>query len=235
MPVLERQGGRGSEPFGGMIMGKTAFVIVDMQKGFCLPGAPFEVDGAMKVSEKIKEALEACRGHGLPVVHVFRYYRADGSDVELTRYGGFVKSGNCLVQGTESAEILDELKPIDGEYLVVKQRWSAFFHTELDMLLRRLGVDQIVVTGVQTPNCIRGTVWDANSLDYEVIVLTDGTGAQTDAVQEANLLDMKNIGIQLMTTEEFVNSLPNPPRENHVAKIRGDIEKKKIVPEPLSY
>ena len=216
-------------------MGKTAFLIVDMQKDFCLPGAPFEVYGAMKVSEKIKEALEACREHALPVVHVFRYYRADGSDVELTRYGGFVKAGTSLVRGTESAEILDDLKPVDGEYLVVKQRWSAFFQTELDLLLRRLGVDQVVVTGVQTPNCIRGTVWDANSLDYEVIVLTDGTGAKTDAVHEANLLDMKNIGIQLMTTEEFVNSLPHPPRENLVAKIREDIEEKKIVPEPSAY
>ncbi|MCL1926026.1 MAG: cysteine hydrolase [Syntrophorhabdaceae bacterium] len=216
-------------------MGKTAFLIIDMQKDFCLPGAPFEVFGAMKVSEKIKEALDACRAHGLPVVHVFRYYRADGSDVELTRYDGFVKAGTSLVRGTESAKILDNLKPVDGEYLVIKQRWSAFFLTELDLLLRRLGVDQIVVTGVQTPNCIRGTVWDANSLDYEVIVLTDGTGAKTDAVHEANLFDMKNIGIQLMSTEEFVSSLPDPPRGNQVANIRMDIEKKKIVPEPAAY
>jgi nicotinamidase-related amidase len=216
-------------------MGKTAFLIIDMQKDFCLPGSSFEVSGAMKVSEKIKEALEACRTHSLPVIHVFRHYRADGSDVELTRYDRFVKAGGSLVRGTKSAEILDELKPVDGEYLVVKQRWSAFFQTELDLLLRRLGVDQIVVTGVQTPNCIRGTVWDANSLDYEVIVLTDGTGAQTSAIHEANLLDMKNIGIQLMTTKEFINSLPNPTRENYVVKIRGEIEKKKIVPEPAAY
>ena len=216
-------------------MSKTAFLIIDMQKDFCLPGAPFEVFGAMKVAEKIKEALEACRKHGLPVVHVFRHYRANGSDVELTRYGGFVTAGTSLVRGTESARILDEIKPVDGEYLVVKQRWSAFFQTELDLLLRRLGVDQIVVTGVQTPNCIRGTVWDANSLDYEVIVLTDGTGAKTDDVHEANLLDMKNIGIQLMSTEEFVKSLPNLPRENYVARIRKNIEVNKIVPEPPAY
>lgn len=216
-------------------MGKTALMIIDMQKDFCLPGAPFEVYGAMKVAEKIKEALEACRKHGIPVIHVFRYYRADGSDVELTRYDGFAKAGGSLIRGTEGAEIVDELKPIEGEYLIVKQRWSAFFQTECDLLLRRLGVDHIVVTGVQTPNCIRGTVWDANSLDYEVTILTDGTGAKTDEVHQANLYDMKNIGIQLMTTEEFINSLPNVPRENHVEKIRKDIEEKKIVPEPASY
>ena len=68
-----------------------------------------------------------------------------------------------------------------------------------------------------------------------MIVLTDGTGAKTDAVHQANLFDMKNIGIQLMTTEEFVKSLPHPPRENLVAKIRRDIEEKKVVPEPSAY
>jgi len=207
-------------------MGKTAFLIVDMQNDFCLPGAPFEVTGAMKVAEKIKEALEACRKHGLPIIHVIRYYRPDGSDVEITRYEGFKKAGGALIEGTKGAEIVDILKPKDGEYVIVKQRWSAFFQTELDVLLKRLGVDQVVVTGVQTPNCIRGTVWDANSLDYEVIVLTDGTGAKTKEVHEANLFDMKNIGIQLMTTEEFINSLPNPPKENLVDKIRKDIEGK---------
>lgn len=208
-------------------MGKTAFLIVDMQKDFCLPGAPMEVYGAMKVAEKIKEALDACRKHGLPIVHVIRYYRPDGSDVEITRYEAFKKAGGALIKGTEGAEIVDILKPQEGEYVIVKQRWSAFFQTELDVMLKRLGVDQVVVTGVQTPNCIRGTVWDANSLDYEVIVLTDGTGAKTQEVHEANLYDMKNIGVKLMTTEEFINSLPNPPKENLVEKIRKDIEEGK--------
>lgn len=216
-------------------MGKTALLIIDMQNDFCLPGAPFEVFGAMNVAKKIKDALEGCRKHGLPVIHVFRYYRADGSDVELTRYDGFMKVGTSLVRGTKSAEVVDELKPIDGEYLLVKQRWSAFFQTELDLLLRRLGVDHVVVTGVQTPNCIRGTVWDANSLDYEVTVLTDGTGAKTDEVHEANLVDMRNIGIQTMTSAEFIASLPSPLRQNHVAKIRKAIEEKQDIPEPSSY
>lgn len=204
-------------------MGKTALLIVDMQNDFCLPGAPFEVNGALQVAARIKEALEACRQHGLPVVHVIRHYRPDGSDVEITRYEAFVKAGGALIPGSKGAEIIEELRPIEGEYLIVKRRWSAFFQTELDTLLKRLGVDQVVVTGVQTPNCIRGTVWDANSLDYEVIVLTDGTGAKTPEVHAANLFDMQNIGVKLMTTEEFTNSLPQPPRENLIAKIRTDI------------
>ncbi len=209
-------------------MGHTAFLIIDMQNDFCLPGAPFEVKGAMEVAKKIREALQACRKYGLPVVHVFRYYRPNGSDVEITRYDKFVQVGGALIEGTKGGEIVDELKPIDGEYLICKRRWSAFFQTELDNLLKRLDVDQVVVTGVQTPNCIRGTVWDANSLDYEVIVLTDGTGASTSEVHEANLNDMKNIGVKLMTVEEFIKSLPNPPKDGLVEKIRNNVWKAKL-------
>lgn len=209
-------------------MGKTAFLIIDMQKDFCLPEALFEVKGAITVVSYIKRALDACRIHRIPIIHVFRYYRADGSDVELTRYDDFMKAGGGCVQGTTGAEILDELKPIEGEYLIIKQRWSAFFQTELECLLKRLGVDQIVVTGVQTPNCIRATVWDANSFDYEVIVLTDGTGAKTAEVHNANLIDMKSIGIRLMTTDELIKSLPIIPKYNLRHRIEFEIERKHI-------
>lgn len=209
-------------------MGKTAFIIIDMQKDFCLPGAPFEVTGAITVVPYIKRALDACRTHRISIIHVFRYYRVDGSDVELTRYDDFMKAGGGCVQGTKGAEILDELKAIEGEYLIVKQRWSAFFRTELDCLLKRLGVDQIVVTGVQTPNCIRAIVWDANSLDYEVIVLTDGTGAKTAEIHKANLIDMESIGIKLMTTDELIKSLPIIPKDNLRHRIEFEIETKHV-------
>lgn len=188
-------------------MNRTALLIIDMQNDFCLPGAPFYVNGALEVAGKIKEALEACRRYKLPVVHVIRQYQQDGSDVEITRYPYFMKVGGGVVKGTKGAEIIEPLKPVDGEHVIVKKRWSAFFQTELDNLLKGLGVTQVVITGVQTPNCIRATVWDANSHDYEVIVLTDGTGAQTPEIHQANLRDMENIGIKLVTTKEFIENL----------------------------
>ena len=76
------------------------------------------MDTGLRVLPKIREALAAFREAGLPVVHVFRYYRADGSDVEITRYAGFVEAGGGCVRGTEGAEILDEIAPIEGEYLL---------------------------------------------------------------------------------------------------------------------
>jgi len=208
------------------MMGKTALLIIDMQNDFCLPGAPFEIKGAMSVTPQIKKAIDASRNCGLPIIYIIRHYRADGSDVEITRYHDFIKKGGACIRGTKGAEIIDELKPVKGDYIIVKQRWSAFFQTELDILLRRINVDQIVVTGIQTPNCIRATVWDANSLDYEVILLTDGTAAKTPEVHRANLYDMQNIGIQLMTTDEFISHLPNLPKNNYLQEIRASIEER---------
>ncbi|HHY41095.1 MAG TPA: cysteine hydrolase [Syntrophaceticus sp.] len=207
-------------------MGKTALLIIDMQNDFCLPGAPFEIKDAMSVVPQIKKALDASRNCGLPIIYVIRHYRPDGSDVEITRYHDFMKKGGACIRGTKGAEIIDELKPLKGDYIITKRRWSAFFQTELDILLRRLNVNQIVVTGIQTPNCIRATVWDANSLDYEVIVLTDGTAAKTPDVHRANLYDMQNIGIQLMATDEFISHLPNLPKNNYLQEIRASIEER---------
>ncbi|MGI6032654.1 MAG: cysteine hydrolase family protein [Coriobacteriales bacterium] len=208
-------------------MGQSALLIIDMQKDFALPGAPLFVDSAPEVLPNIVRARTAARTTSMPVVHVIRNYRADGSDVEITRYEKFCACGGACVPGTKGAEILEELAPEKGEHLIIKPRWSAFFHTDLDKLLASLDVDQVVLAGVQTPNCIRATAWDANSLDYEVVVLTDATGAKTEAVHRANLLDMKNIGIKLMSTDEFCASAPDIPKEGYVARIRASVDARK--------
>lgn len=208
-------------------MGQSALLIIDMQNDFALPGAPLFVDSAPEVLPQIVRALDAARATSMPVVHVIRNYRADGSDVEITRYEKFCACGGACVPGTRGAEILEDLAPEQDEHLIVKPRWSAFFHTDLDDLLTDLDVDQVVLAGVQTPNCIRATAWDANSLDYEVVVLTDATGAKTGAVHRANLLDMRNIGIKLMGTEEFCASAPDIPKEGYAARIRTDLNARK--------
>ncbi len=186
---------------------KTALLIIDMQNDFCLPGAPLAVAGAPAIIPKVKEVLAAFRASGLPVFHVVRHYRPDGSDVELTRRAVFLERGGACIPGTRGAEIVADLAPLPGEFVVVKKRWSAFFQTELDLLLRRLGVTGLAVAGVQTPNCVRATVYDAVSLDYEVVVLADATAAQDPETHRANLRDMENIGVGVVTVAEFVAGL----------------------------
>ena len=90
-----------------------------------------------------------------------------------------------------------------GDYCIVKPRFSAFFSTQLDLLLRRLGVDTVILAGTTTPNCIRTTCYDALSLDYDVVVLADCTSSVTDEVQSANLRDMARIGARICTGAEL--------------------------------
>lgn len=148
------------------------------------------------------------------MIWVVREHHPSGVDVELVREHLFKQGGRgSLVAGTTGRDLCGGLQRLPHEVEVVKKRWSAFFATPLDLILRRMGVDRLVVCGVQTPNCIRATVYDAVSLDYpQVTVLADATASQTQSVQLANLLDMQNIGVDTPTAAEWVRQLQQKPQ-----------------------
>ncbi len=186
---------------------RHSLIIVDMQNDFVLPGAPVEVAGAFATIPRIREALEAFRSVKWPIFHVYREYRQDGSDIEITRLKGFLEGPRYGVPGTRGCEIVEELTPQPGEYRIMKNRFSAFMNTELDFMLRRHGISRIAVCGTQYPNCIRTTVYDAVAHGYLVTVLTDATSAQTPEIAEANIRDMRNIGVECVTVKQFLASL----------------------------
>lgn len=183
---------------------ESALLIVDMQNDFVLPGAPMCVGGGMAIVPNLKKVLDAFRRQSLPVFYIVREYRADGSDIETTRLDGFLTEQSYCIPGTSGCDIVGDLTPLEGEYRIVKNRFSGFMNTELDFMLRRLGVSDIIVCGIQYPNCIRATVFDGIALGYNVTVVTDATGAQTDEVARANIVDIANIGITCVTTEKFL-------------------------------
>ena len=184
-------------------MEKSALLIVDMQNDFVLPDSPYCVAGAMATVPTIARVLNRYRRQSLPVFHIVREYRADGSDIERFRYSGFIQGQTYAIPGTNGCDIVDELKPQAGEYRIVKRRFSAFMNTELDLILRRKGIAHVVITGTQYPNCIRATAYDAVALDYEVTVITDATSAASDDIAESNIRDMKNIGIRCVLSSEI--------------------------------
>ena len=190
-------------------MEKPALLVIDMQNDFCLPGAPFEVRGALSVVPRIQELIEAFRAHGLPVIFVIREHRADGSDMEITRRERFLKAGGAFIPGTRGYALVDGLTPRPDEPVVRKTRWSPFHKTDLESMLRARGVEVVVISGVQTPNCIRSAAFDANSLDFEVVVSSDATGASDPDVHRANLIDMAGIGIEIASTQEIARALPD--------------------------
>lgn len=185
---------------------KTAILIIDMQKAFIEEESPLCIAGAKATIPACARALDAARAKGIPVIYIKRQYREDGSDVEITRREVWEKGGKPLAPGSKgplSEEYPEELLPKDGDYEIIKPRWSAFFGTELDIVLRRLQIDTIVLTGTTTPNCIRTTCYDANSLNYNVVILEDCTSSATPEIQKANIEDMARMGAVISNVEEF--------------------------------
>ncbi len=179
---------------------ELALLIIDMQNDV-VEKLPL----SRSIIPEIQEVLQWFRSTGRPIFHIRRSYRADGTDVELPRLEVFKQKGFSVVEGTAGAEIVDDLKPKRGEYILIKPRWSGFFRTSLDLLLNRLGVKTVVLTGVQTPNCVRTTAYDAIAYDFDTIVLKDCSAAMTPDIHECNLHDMAGIGVQILMKEEFLN------------------------------
>jgi len=162
-----------------MDKGKEALIIIDMQNDFVLPGAPACVAGARATVPCIRRLLEVFRAGTRPVFHV-------------------------TVPGTPGCEIVAELAPRAGEYRVIKQRFSGFMQTELDFMLRRLGVTRLVVCGTQYPNCVRATIFDALCLGYPVTNVIDATSAQTQEIADANIRDLRNVGVDCITLDDYL-------------------------------
>ena len=182
----------------------AAILVVDMLNDFVLPGAPMCVAGAAATVPAIARFLAHGRRLGRAVIYINRTHRPSGIDAELSRRHFFEEGHPFCVPGTRGAEVVDALAPTPDDIIVNKQRFSAFLGTDLDIVLRGLGVSTVFVTGTQYPNCVRSTAVDSMSLDYRTIVCTDCCSAATPEVAEANVYDMRNMGIECAPSTQFM-------------------------------
>ena len=183
---------------------RAAFLLIDMQNGFIDGASPLCIAGAAATVPACAHALAAAREHGLAVFHVRRASAADGSDVEAVRWEAWAEGGRPLSSADPmSLSCPSELAPAPGEPVVVKPSWSAFFGTDLDVLLRARGIGTLVLAGTTTPNCVRSTAYDGLARGFNVAVLRDATSSRSPEAQEANLADMEAAGIQLIHTDDF--------------------------------
>jgi ureidoacrylate peracid hydrolase len=133
--------------------------------------------------------LAAFRAEKLPVIHVITVWQPDGADMSRFTTSEILRPRG-LREGEPGIEPVDELKPLPGEYVVRKIRYSGFYGTELEMLLRSLGIVHVVTVGVATNYCVRSTVHDAAFRDFLPIVVSDCTKSYTD---EEHLQSLKDI------------------------------------------
>ncbi|CAI8601258.1 unnamed protein product [Vicia faba] len=190
------------------IRNHSALLVIDMQKDFVDEESPVRTKGGKDIVPNVIKAVEVARKRGILIVWVVREHDPLGRDVELFRRHHYTvgKVGPSCI-GSKGAELVDGLIIREGDYKLVKTRFSAFFSTHLHSVLQGAGINSLVITGVQTPNCIRQTVFDAVALDYQhVTVLVDATAAATPDIHLANVFDMKNIGVATPTLQEWSES-----------------------------
>ena len=156
---------------------QTAMVVVDMQNDFVADGAKLQSRQARDMVGKLAETLRFCREQGIRVLYTAHVHRDDGCDMGLFRdlYGP-IADHSSLVDGTKGADIYPELAPAPGEHVIKKHRYSGFYGTDLDIILREWGIRNVVISGTTTENCCHATARDAMFDNYKVAFLADATG-----------------------------------------------------------
>ncbi len=156
---------------------RTALLVIDMQYDFVAPGAPYESPPARDMIDRLNGLIRLARERSVPVIFTAHAHRADGADLGAVKYlHPLTASGQAMKEGTQGVELYPKLDVQASDYIVAKRRFSAFYSTELDLLLRDLGVQVLIVAGVATNVCCESTVRDAFFRDYKVIFLSDGNG-----------------------------------------------------------
>jgi len=183
---------------------KAALVLVDFTVGFNDPAlfGGGNIDPAVK---RTVELLRFFREARLPIAFTRIVYAEDGADrgVFLEK----IPSLGILTESHPAGQIVPELTPRAGEYVIRKNQASAFFGTSFAAWLVKQGADTLVVTGCTTSGCVRATVVDACSYNFRPIVVTDCVGDRAIAPHEANLFDMGQKYADLMPRDEVMRTL----------------------------
>ena len=173
-----------------------AILVVDMLNDF-VTGA-LGCDRGRAIVPATASLLKAAREKGVPVIFCNDCH-LPGIDRELQLWG------DHAIKGTPGAEVIPELGLCDTDYVVPKRRYSGFFQTDLDILLKELGVKTVVITGLHTHMCCRHTSADAYMLGYDVVVAKEATNAFTEEDYLGGLAYLKTCyGADACTNDELI-------------------------------
>jgi|Deesub1362A_J573_1020465.scaffolds.fasta_scaffold00050_131 nicotinamidase-related amidase len=177
---------------------KPAVIVIDMIKG----NEPYFKSDHRKILPKIEKLLEWCRERGIPVIY------ANDSYLENDWLFNFMEKH--AVRGTDELTVVDRISPKKGDIIIEKRRFSAFFRTDLDITLRELGIDTVVLAGINTHVCVLSTAFDAISLDFYTILLKDCCASSWKRLHEFVVNDFRGLpAFRVMDSGEFMSLFAN--------------------------
>ncbi len=196
----------------------SALLVIDMQKFFLDPASPTFTCGGAAILPTVRRLVDAFRRAGRPVI--FTQHVHHPSDLDSGIMGWWWK-GKCL-EGSPESEIHSELAPMPHEKVVFKHRYSAFYNTDLETVLRCLKVEDLVVSGIMTNMCCESTARDAYYRDYRVFFPADGNGSVNEEMHLASLLNLAFGFAYVTTCDVIVNQLTiEPSPDNGIQQARS--------------
>src|SRR6266478_3272601 len=213
---------------------RSAVIVVDMENDFAAKGGMFEragvdISGAQNVIAPTAKVLPAAREAGLKIIYLKMGYRPDLSDlgatdsVNRTRHlklgvGQKIQApdgreSRVLIRDMWDTDIVPELRPQASDIVLYKTRFSGFYQTDLDAMLKKLGIKYLIVTGVTTSICVESTVRDAMFRDYLCVLLRDCMSEPIGhdlprTNHEASLLNVEVLLGWVSDSEQFVKAFP---------------------------
>lgn len=180
---------------------RSALLVVDMQKFFLDPLSPTFTCGGLAILPGVKKLINAFRGTGRPVIYTCHVHHPTGMDAGIMEWWW---KGMCI-EGSPESKVHDSISPLPGEKVIYKHRYSSFYNTDLETILRCLKVEDLVITGIMTNMCCESTARDAYYRDYRVFFPADGTGSINEEMHLASLLNLA-FGFAYITTVDSIIS-----------------------------
>ncbi len=178
---------------------KSALLVIDMQKFFLNPKSPTFTCGGLAILPNVKLLIEAFRKANRPVIYTCHVHHPDSIDAGIM---GWWWEGMC-VEGSPESEVHDDIAPLSHEKVIFKHRYSSFYNTDLETILRCQKIEDLVISGIMTNMCCESTARDAYYRDYRIFFLADGTGSINEEMHSASLLNLA-FGFAFITITESI-------------------------------
>jgi ureidoacrylate peracid hydrolase len=198
-----------------------ALIVIDVQNGFVSKGGSYDLLGMevahyKEVIPKIRDLIIMCRKARIPVFYTQAVRESSGIDLltkthkilPKSREERIMKKPICI-SGTWDADIVEDIKPMEGDHVVIKRRDSAFHDTEIGVWLRSIGVDTLIFCGIDTSICVETSLRDAFNLGYDTILVSDTTASSNRKHYEStieNVRDYYGIVIELRELDQYVSA-----------------------------